>query len=155
MYIRKANETEFDVIRSITVNTIATVYPHYYPKGAVEFFLGLHNDVAIKKDLADNKIYVAMIEDKIIATVTIDQNEINRFFVSADYQKHGYGSQILDEIEKTIFEKYDFIQLHASLPGKSLYLKRGYQPIEFRKKEVGHQDWICIDILEKRLKKSL
>ena len=78
MYIRKANQTEFDVIKNITINTITAVYPHYYPKGVVEFFLNLH-DAAIKKDLEDNKIYVAMIDDNIIATVTIDQNEINRF----------------------------------------------------------------------------
>ena len=150
MYIRKANQPECDVIKTITINTITAVYPHYYQKGAVEFFLNLHNDAAIKKDLEDNKVYVPLLEDKIIATITINQNEINRFFVSTDYQKHGYGSQILDIIEKTIFEKYDSIQLHAALPGKSLYLKRGYQPIEFRKREVNQQDWLCIDILEKR-----
>lgn len=109
MYIRKANQPEFDVIKTITINTITAVYPHYYPKGAVEFFLNLHNDAAIKKDLEDNKVYVPLLEDKIIATITINQNEINRFFVSTDYQKHGYGSQILDIIEKTIFEKYDSI----------------------------------------------
>lgn len=47
MYIRKANQPEFDVIKTITINTITAVYPHYYPKGAVEFFLNLHNDAAI------------------------------------------------------------------------------------------------------------
>ena len=150
MDIRIANQNDFDVIRHITQNTIAEIYPHYYPQGVVEFFLSLHNDTAIKNDIDKNRVYVAMLDDKIVATVTIDRNEINRLFVLPKYQKYGYGTQILNLIEKDIFEKYDVIQLHAALPGKSLYLKRGYEFVEFRKKEVNYQDWICIDILEKR-----
>ena len=150
MNIRIANQGDFDVIRDITKNTIAEIYPHYYPQGVVEFFLSLHNDEAIKNDIDNNRVYVALSHDKIIATVTVDGNEINRLFVLTEYQKHGYGTEILNCIEKIIFQKYDVIQLHASLPGKSLYLNRGYEFAEYRKKEVDYGDWICIDIFEKR-----
>lgn len=147
--IRIASQKDFDLIRNIVQNTIMEVYPHYYPRGVVEFFSSLHNDIAIKEDIETQKVYIVMVDQTSIATVTIDKNEINRLFVFLDYQKHGYGTQILDWAENKIFKMYGTVRLHAALPGKSIYLKRGYKLVEFRKKEVDFQDWICIDILEK------
>ena len=42
MKINAAKEADFDTVRSITQQTIKAVYPHYYPKGAVDFFLAHH-----------------------------------------------------------------------------------------------------------------
>lgn len=36
---------------TITRETIQEIYPHYYPKGAVDFFLSHHNDTGIRQDL--------------------------------------------------------------------------------------------------------
>jgi len=85
-----------------------------------------------------------------IGTVTIDGNEINRLFVLPQFHKNGYGSKMMDFAEKEIFSKYSKIQLHASLPGKKFYIERGYSAVEYRTKKVCYDDWICIDIMEKR-----
>ena len=51
MKIIPATPADFEAVRKITQETIRTVYPRYYPAGAVEFFLAHHNDAAIMKDI--------------------------------------------------------------------------------------------------------
>ena len=44
-------EQTLQVVRTITRETIQEIYPHYYPKGAVDFFLSHHNAAGIRQDL--------------------------------------------------------------------------------------------------------
>ena len=39
MSIKLAQEFDFDIVKKITHKTIKEIYPHYYPNGAVVFFL--------------------------------------------------------------------------------------------------------------------
>jgi hypothetical protein len=56
--IRAAKETDFDSIRNITKTTIWSVYPKYYPSGAVQFFSNHHSDDRIKADINAGKIFL-------------------------------------------------------------------------------------------------
>ena len=150
MEIIKAEIDTFDIIKRITQDTINQVYPHYYPAGVVVFFQEHHNDSNILTDIGQGKVFVVQDKDEYIGTVTIDGNEINRLFVLPQFHKNGYGSKMMDFAEKEIFSKYSKIQLHASLPGKKFYIERGYSAVEYRTKKVCCDDWICIDIMEKR-----
>lgn len=149
MQIIKANVDDFEEVKRITQNTIKQIYPHYYPIGAVEFFQEHHSNDSIMRDIIQEKVYLVKNGQENIGTVTIDGNEINRFFVLPEFQRKGYGTAIMRNIEERIFEDYPEIQLHASLPGKKLYVKRGYFEVEYRTKMVAHDDWICIDIMKK------
>ena len=44
MEIRKASPDDLPMVGFITRRTIQEVYPRYYPRGAVEFFLDWHSD---------------------------------------------------------------------------------------------------------------
>lgn len=44
MSIIKAEMNNLSAVKDITVKTITQIYPHYYPKGAVEFFVEHHNE---------------------------------------------------------------------------------------------------------------
>ena len=41
MDIRKATLSDLSIIKRISEVTISEIYPHYYPKGAVDFFLNI------------------------------------------------------------------------------------------------------------------
>ncbi|MEA5011836.1 MAG: GNAT family N-acetyltransferase [Angelakisella sp.] len=149
MEIINAEPVDFKEVKRITQFTIMQIYPHYYPTGVVEFFREHHNDNNIMTDIINGKVYIFKDVVEYVGTVTIDGNEINRLFVLPKFQKKGYGTAIMDFAENKIFENYPEIQLHASLPGKKLYIKRAYFVVEYRTKMVTHDDWICIDIMEK------
>lgn len=149
MEIIKAQINNFETVKNITQYTILQIYPHYYPAGVVEFFQEHHCDNYIMTDIIQGKVFIVRDEEENIGTVTLDGNEINRLFVLPKFQRKGYGTAVMEFAEKMIFESYPEILLHASLPGKKLYLKRDYIEVEYRTKAVSHGDWICIDIMKK------
>ena len=52
-------------VAEIVEKTIKAVYPHYYPSGAVQFFLDLHNERRIREALAREDIYFAVVQGKL------------------------------------------------------------------------------------------
>ncbi|MCB6993203.1 GNAT family N-acetyltransferase [bacterium 210820-DFI.6.37] len=136
-------------VAAIVRETIQKIYPHYYPSGAVLFFLDLHSEVKIKERMSYEEIYLAMERGNIIGTGSIRKNEICRLFVLPEYQGKGYGSRLMDLLEARIFEKYRKVHVDASYPAESMYLKRGYQIVSYEKMETENGDFLCYHTMEK------
>lgn len=150
--IEKAKTTDVKTIYKLVRKTIKALYPYYYPKGAVNFFLNHHSIENITKDVIDGNAYVLILDEKIIGTVTINENEINRFFVLPSFQHKGYGTKLFVFAEEYIRNKnFTSIMLHASFVAKQMYLNLGYKEIEYRTKETDNKDFLCVDIMEKVL----
>jgi GNAT superfamily N-acetyltransferase len=149
MEIIKAQAEHFEIVKEITHQTISEVYPHFYPKGVVDFFLAHHKNENIMKDIHSGDVYLLMDHDEVAGTVTINENEINRLFVLPSHQRKGYGRFLLDFAEKSIAEKYPAIELSSSLPAREIYLKRGYIAMEPRRIVVENGDVLCFDWMKK------
>ena len=149
--IRLAKESDFETVKKIVQDTIKTVYPKYYPAGAVQFFLDHHSDEAIRSDILSEKVFLLADEGKIPGTVTISENEIGRIFVLPEFQHRGYGKALLDFAEEKIARSHENAIIHASLPAKPIYLKRGYREIDYIIGETGHGDFLCRDVMAKHL----
>lgn len=149
--------SDLDEVRNIVVKTISGIYPHYYPEGAVEFFLTLHSKENIEEDMKNGFVYLCIdtenTENTIVGTVTIKQNHICRLFVLPEYQGKGYGRELMDYAEDIISGKFSEIILDASLPAKKIYLKRGYEEIEYHTIETDNGDHLCYDIMRKIINK--
>ena len=139
MSIRQAVLSDLDRVQYISEVTISEIYPHYYPKGAVDFFLGHHSEDNILSDI------------EMIGTITIKQNEICRLFVLPSRQGMGVGTELLDFAEKIISCQYSKIVLDASLPAKQIYLKRGYKETEFNIILTRDNDFLCYDVMERQV----
>ena len=144
--IKKADPDGFDTVKNITETTISTIYPHYYPKGAVEFFLHHHSDENIRADIEKGIVYILYDGDDAVGTVTLRENEICRLFVLPTYQRRGYGRMLLDFAESTIRQNYSEIVIDASLPAKAIYLKRGYKEKEYHIIDTP-DDHLCYDVM--------
>ena len=88
-------------------------------------------------------------ENNAVGTVTVKENEICRLFVLPEYQGNGYGRELISFAENKIMQKYDNIVLHASLPAKAIYLKRGYKEVEFHSIKTENGDYLCYDMMIK------
>ena len=156
MEIVTAKKEDLEIVRKITRSTIKSIYPRYYPAGAVEFFLVHHSDEHIVTDISDNKIFVLYEGGEPVGTVTIKDNNINRLFVLPDYQHKGYGKALLDFAEKKILELYECVQIDASFPAKRIYLKRGYKEIEYNIIKTDNGDCLCygLDIMKAMISPS-
>lgn len=149
--IRAAKETDFDSVKNITKKTIWSVYPKYYPSGAVQFFSDHHLEDRIKADIDAEKVFVLEVDEIVIGTITVSDNEINRLFVLPDFQHKGYGRALMNFAEEMISKEFDRIILDASLPAKQIYLKRGYVATKYNMIETENGDYLCFDVMEKHL----
>ncbi|MBE6016262.1 MAG: GNAT family N-acetyltransferase [Lachnospiraceae bacterium] len=145
--VREAGKTDLSIVREITQTTIRSIYPRYYPAGAVEFFSKYHSDENIMADLLAGKVYILYADEVPVGTVTISENHINRLFVLPEHQHKGYGKVLLDLAEKKVFENYDHAEIDASFPAKKMYIKRGYKEIEYGIITTDNGDHLCFDIM--------
>lgn len=151
LFIAAAGDAE--IVLDITQRTIRAVYPHYYPAGAVDFFLHHHSIEKICHDIHNGDVWLITAEDGVAAgTVTVNGNEINRLFVLPEYQGSGLGRMLLDHAESIIAENYDVITLSASLPTKMIYQKRGYSEEGYFIIDTDDGDKLCYDMMTKKLK---
>ena len=136
-------------VAAVVRETIQKIYPHYYPPGAVQFFLDLHSEARIKEVLFCEEIYLALVQGNIIGTGSIRKNEICRLFILPEYQGKGYGSRLMDLLEARIFENDPKVHVDASFPAESMYLKRGYQIISYEKIQTKNGDFLCYHAMER------
>ena len=148
--IRPARTTDLQTVSDIVQKTVNEIYPKYYPTGAVEFFLKYHSSDNILKDITDGCVYLLEDDDRIVGTVTINDNEINRIYVLPKYQGKGYGSFLMEFSEKKISENYNEITLCASLPAKKFYSDRGYREHFYDTTETDNGDFLCYDMMKKK-----
>lgn len=151
MSIKQAYKEDLQVVKYITIETINQIYPHYYPKGAVDFFVEHHNDTNILSDIEAGKVFLCMNEEgQPVGTVSLKDNDICRLFVLPEYQGQGYGRMLLDFAENEIAKKYEEIMIDASLPAKRIYLKRGYREKESHIINANYGDFLCYDVMVKK-----
>lgn len=150
----EATTNDCEKIHALVQETIKTIYPRYYPKEVVDFFVGLHNPENIKQDIEKKSVGMLYDGEVFVGTGTCKENHITRVFVLPAYQRKGYGSYMMQQLENRIAEKYDKVYLDASLPATLLYEKRGYATVR-------HETWNCAndvvlvyDIMEKMLAKA-
>ncbi|WP_313583058.1 GNAT family N-acetyltransferase [Lacrimispora sp.] len=151
MNIRQAERKDLETVKSITSCTIQTIYPRYYPSGAVDFFLSHHNEDHILDDIDSQRVYVLVNEENALGTVTIRDFEICRLFVLPLYHGKGYGRMLLEFSEQLIAGQFNKIQLDSSLPAKEIYLKRGFKEIASHHIITENGDYLCYDVMEKEL----
>lgn len=152
MEIRKADINDLELVFNITETTIKAIYPHYYPKGAVDFFLSHHCAENIRNDIKSGNVYLLLYEEKKIGTITVKENHINRLFILPEFQKKGGGRILMDFAEKLILEQYTEIATDASLPAKGMYLKRGYTETSYNTILTENGDYLCYDEMRKNIK---
>ena len=151
MEIRKADLSDAAAVIALVSQTIRAVYPHYYPPGAVAFFLAHHSGKAVDRDIRQHRVFVCLDrQGELVGTVTIKNNEICRLFVLPERQGKGYGTKLLDFAEETLFRLYPEIRLDASFPAKRLYQNRGYRERAFQVLETQDGDFLCYDVMVKQ-----
>ncbi len=131
-----AKKSDAENVYVLVQETIQMVYPRYYLKEIVDMFCEFHSQENIIKDIEAENTYILKEDDKIIGTGTKNGNHITRVYVLPSYQKRGYGTFIMNQLEEIISKKYDCVDIDASLPACRLYSHLGYQTVD-------HGIWEC------------
>ncbi|MCM1159433.1 MAG: GNAT family N-acetyltransferase [Clostridium sp.] len=149
--IRQAEIKDLENVLQITGDTISEIYSHYYAEGVVKFFLQHHSRENILPDIENEIVWLLEEEGKLVGTVTIKENAVNRLFVLPEYQSRGYGSRLMDFAENKIAENYGHVHIDSSLAAKEMYLKRGYREKKTCRIQADNGDILIYDEMEKRI----
>ena len=147
----KATEQDIEQITALVQETIKTTYPKYYPKEVVDFFSELHCFENIRKDVEDGRVGILKADNEIVGTGCFKENHITRVYVKPSAQKRGFGSYIMECLEREIGLQYDTVNLDASLPACCLYEKRGYKTVKHERRNVANGVVLVYEVMEKRL----
>ncbi len=151
MIYELAAKHELQEIYNIVQYTIKSIYPKYYPAEVVDFFCEHHSEEAILRDIENGFVSVLKADNKIIATGCFFDNHITRVYVLPEYQKKGYGTFIVKNMEAEIALNYDKAYLEASLPAAVLYEKLGFCTVKHEKYLVKNEVVLAYEIMEKKL----
>ena len=147
----RAKEGNINMIVELVRDTINTIYPKYYPKEVVDFFCEIHCHKNISEDIKNGNVGILMVDNDIVGTGCYKENHITRVYVRPEHQGKGYGTYIMDCLEKEIALKNGTIYLDASLPACQFYEKRGYKTIKHESYEVDNGVVLVYEIMEKRI----
>lgn len=128
--IRQAVEQDTGIVHDIVCRAIEDAYSKHYAPEVVDYFLEYHNVQNIQRDISNGDTYIVEINGECIGTGSHNGNYISRVFIHPDFQGHGYGTEIIDHLEKLILQEYESAFLHSSITGHKFYLKHGYSEKE-------------------------
>lgn len=115
----------------------------------VDFFSRLHSVDNIIKDIEQGKIDILIKDGKIVGTGSYIENHITRVYVLPEYQGQGFGSMIMDKLEKDIFTRYYCCELDASLSACIFYENRGFRSIKNVKYDIGDGKTMIYEMMRK------
>lgn len=153
MDYRKAQTKDAKAITDIVQQTIAEIYPKYYPKEIVDFFGQLHCCEHIDRDIRKGIVYVLEAGGILVGTGSYEGSHITRVYVLPQHQGKGYGSHILMNLENEISIRHQNILLDASLPACKFYESKGYKTIKHEELPCGNEIVLVYDIMEKAAQK--
>lgn len=149
MNILRAAPGHLDVVAFIVHNTITTIYPNYYPAGAVEFFLNHHTREKILASIERGEVYLVKQDGEYVGTGSIKGNEICRLFILPRYQGRGVGTSLMDVLEQEVFCRFDKVEVSASLPAYQMYLNRGYVSLSYHRIQTPNGHYLCYHRMSK------
>lgn len=126
MILKKANINDCKEIEKIVKESIISS-TYRMKKAYIKYLLDINSIKNIKSSIKDSKVYVIKDKKKIIATITLINGLIKRFYVKNGYAKNGIGSFLLKKIEnKQKKLKPNIITLYCNSRALKFYLKKDY-----------------------------
>ena len=131
MTIRKAVPSDAGRIVELVEETIEAVYPGFYPRGIVDFFLDHHRSELVERDISKGIVYVSETDSGIIGTVTLNGDRMDRLFVVPSEQGKGYGKELILFSEGKIFSEYRQMFVESALPSVMMYNANGFRTVDY------------------------
>ncbi|MGL4798011.1 MAG: GNAT family N-acetyltransferase, partial [Cellulosilyticaceae bacterium] len=154
MELVRATMKDMGAIERLVKQVILEIYPKYYPEEVVKAFLDLHRAVNIGGDIVQERVWLLYDEGVLVGTGTCEHEHITRVYVLPGCQGKGYGTYIMDVLEKMMREKYKVVSLDTSAPALAFYKHRGYEVTRVCEWQVAEGVSMSYEIMEKRFEEE-
>lgn len=147
----RAEEHQAEEISGLVRDTVRAVYPRYYLPEIVEAFCRLHGPEAVREDVRRGNVYGLWLDGVLIGTGAMEEDHITRVYVLPEFQGRGFGTLIMERLERAAGERYGAVRLDASLPACEMYERRGYRTVRHDRWPMEGGAVLVYEIMEKSL----
>lgn len=133
----KAEKSDTGRITKLVYDTITEIYPKCYPQDVTDFFVFLHSELRIRAAIESKNVWMLLCDGNLVGTGSREGNHITRVYVLPTEQGRGFGSRIMDELEKIIKLDFATAELDTSIPAEHFYEDRGYKTIRTETISIG------------------
>ena len=123
-----------------------------YPSSIIDYQLNIHYTMDWIKDKMQSRYFiVAMLDNQVVGTGSLEGDEIKAVFVDPDCQRRGIGRAIMEELERYGKSKgLQEIELNSTITAFEFYKKLQYRLV---KELVGEYqgDTVIAYLMKKRL----
>ena len=123
-----------------------------YPPAIIDFQLHTHYTMDwLSKKMQSSYFVVALIDNRVVGTGSLDGNEVTTVFVEPDQQQRGIGRTIMAELER--YAKSQGIRevvLNSSITARGFYKKLDYALVEETVRDY-QGDKVITYLMKKRL----
>ena len=126
-----------------------------YPQSIIDYQLHTHYTRAwLSKKMQSSYFVVALIDNKVVGTASLDDNEVTTVFVDPDHQQRGIGRTMMGELERYAKSQgLKGIILNSSTTALGFYKKLDYALVEETTREY-MGDKVITYLMKKRLSQT-
>ena len=139
--IRKFRPADASEVSNVIRKTLQISNLADYSKAQINFLCNYFKPTKINQLAKKRFVLVASVNNRIVATGSLEEDQLYTIFVSPLFQKQGIGKKLIKFLEKKAkINKIKALKLKSSLTGTKFYSKLGYESIKkLKSKIIGDQ----------------
>ena len=127
--IRRATAGDAEAVYEIVLRALRETNSRDYPASVIDrLVLTLPEAVASK--LEEWQAYVAVVDDRIVGTGSLNGKTVRALFVHPDYQGRGIGTKLMDVVENAAnLQSERTLGVQSSITAQPFCAKRGFKVV--------------------------
>ena len=128
--VRRARAEDASAISQVVIAALRHSNAQDYPPTVIAQVVEHFSPAAIRQLLAQRQVYVATLQQQIVATASLDQDVVRSVFVEPGHQGRGIGQQLMAVIHAAATEAgLEQLRVPSSLTAEGFYRRLGYAKV--------------------------
>ncbi|KNH26939.1 acetyltransferase [Pseudomonas syringae] len=128
--IRTATPEDAPAISRVIIQSLRRSNAQDYPAEVITRVEKSFSTEAILSLLTQRQVFVATIDHRVVATVSLDRDVVRSVFVDPQHQGNGIGGQLMAMIRTVaIDKKIEVLRVPSSITAEGFYFKLGFRKV--------------------------
>ncbi len=130
IYVRCAMLGDSDAISRVIIQTLQEVNAKDYSSSVINEVINNFSPSCVAEQMKVRKVFVAIEQDEIIGTASLENNIVRSVFVLSNKQKSSIGLMLMNYLEKIAKEQnIHCLTVPSSITAENFYRKLGYKSL--------------------------
>lgn len=128
--IRLATAEDAEVISRVVISALRQSNAGDYPPDVIAQVEQSFSAPAVASLMGKRQVYVATIDQQVVATASLDGAVVRTVFVAPQHQGFGIGRQLMDAIHQAaVFANLEALHVPSSITAEGFYASLGFEKV--------------------------